>query len=300
MKQSIKFISLCAIIFLFIILYPESLLIGTKNGLSLWYQQILPALFPICFLQAIVMASGVLDNIPGKLLPRVLFPVGLVFGMPMGAKLAVDAYQNGYLTKKQCKALCIATGNFSISFFLNYVFRIIPLDIPHQVLFLCCIYGIPASYGFFMLICYLQSPDPVQKNTAPRFRFDTKIFDAGIYDSFHILLKICGYLIFASVLVAFLQKIPGKWILTKGILCGLTEATNGINLLGILPYPQFLKPVIAIIFLSFTGLSGVIQVCSLFSKTDLSPISYLSSKIIVAIVTAICYQVLALFVSPLW
>ena len=46
------------LILLFFLLEPESALDAARNGLSLWFTQLLPSLLPFCILSYIVLASG--------------------------------------------------------------------------------------------------------------------------------------------------------------------------------------------------------------------------------------------------
>lgn len=76
---------------LLMLLFPELTLKGTRNGLLLWYQNFLPAVFPFMIL------SGLLTGYLKKGGSVFAVAAGFLNGYPCGAKTAADLRQRGLL-----------------------------------------------------------------------------------------------------------------------------------------------------------------------------------------------------------
>ena len=113
-----KILFTCVILFIiaYSFFFPEMTVNAARNGIEIWFYQILPALLPFTILSSLLVNSNFLKNIPGNAnLIAILITIscGFVFGFPIGAKLSADFYKENLLDEKQATLLAITTNNFS-------------------------------------------------------------------------------------------------------------------------------------------------------------------------------------------
>ena len=135
---------------------------------------------------------------------------------------------------------------------------------------------------------YHRTPSSTQKETASRFHMDMQIIDAGIIHGFETLIKICGYIILFSIFCEMLQTLPfpAHWFSLAAT--GFLEVTNGVALLSTSACTRQIKSLLAVLFLSWGGLSGIFQVSSIPHQTGLSLRNYVLQKIILLLLTVGC------------
>ena len=85
-----------------------------------------------------------------------------------------------------------------------------------------------------------------------------------------------------------LLHIPHEY--ATGLLSGIIELTNGLNTISTIPIKEYSYTILLSSFLlGFGGISVLLQVFSIISKTDISMKSYLIGKILHAIISAIYF-----------
>ena len=277
------FTLLCCILFLFFICFPHAAVSASKQGLQLWFTQILPTLLPFCVLSYVILRSEIL---PKKFSACYIVLCGFLFGFPIGCKLTADFYSSNYISREKASALCCFTNNLSPVFVITAIQEILQLPLSPVYVFL--IYGIPFLYGMSMLLLYHRTPSSTQKETASRFHMDMQIIDAGIIHGFETLIKICGYIILFSIFCEMLQTLPfpAHWFSLAAT--GFLEVTNGVALLSTSACTRQIKSLLAVLFLSWGGLSGIFQVSSILHQTGLSLRNYVLQKIILLLLTVGC------------
>lgn len=129
-----KLIFVCLIIFTgYILIFPQDAVAAAANGLTLWYEKILPTLLPFAILSYILIHSGYLQYINRIFAPILcrLFPVsdngafillsGFLFGFPMGSKNCAELLKCGKIDKKESDVLFVITNNISPVFISSYI-----------------------------------------------------------------------------------------------------------------------------------------------------------------------------------
>lgn len=277
----------CIFVLLIMVLYfifaPSAALTASKNGLSLWFEQLLPTLLPFSILSYIILSSNLFASFHKKIKWEwYIIICGFLFGFPIGSKLTADCYREGWISKENASILCCFTNNLS-PVFVTAVLRE-QLGFPASPLPYLLLYGLPFFFGILCLIVFGKNVS-TQKNTASRFQLNMQIIDAGIINGFETLIKICGYVIMFSIFSEMLKSLPIGNTVLKLLIIGCTEVTNGIAALtdtGLIIQIRFL---LAILFLSWNGISGLFQTASILSKTDLSIRKYLKIKLILVTLT---------------
>ena len=118
---------------LFMIVEPAATLEASANGLKLWFQAVLPALFPFFVVCDLLVALGVVRFL-GVILEPVMRPVfrlpgaagfvvamGFTSGFPVGAVLSRQLYEQGSLSNDEAERLASFTNNASPLFIIGVV-----------------------------------------------------------------------------------------------------------------------------------------------------------------------------------
>lgn len=292
------------VIIVYFIFAPSSALDASRNGLTLWFEQLLPTLLPFTIISYVVLCSNLFmfshkpDRHTGRIssLEWYIILCGFLFGFPIGSKLTADCYRQGQISKKNASILCCFTNNLS-PVFVTVVLRE-QLGFPAHIVPYMLLYGIPLLIGLGYLFLYGE-PSPKHKKTASRFQLNMQIVDAGIINGFETLIKICGYIMMFSILSEILKSFPFGNQLCKVILIGCTEVTNGIAALSLFSGNALLRYLLAILFLSWNGISGLFQTASILCTTDLSMKQYLKGKLLLVILTTVMTGILLFFRFPI-
>lgn len=302
-----KIVFSCIVLFLitYSFFFPEITIKAAKNGILIWFQQILPALLPFTILSAILIKSNFIKSFKGNanLIACILtMSCGFFFGFPIGAKLSSDFYKQNLLSKKQAILLSIATNNFSPMYVGGFA---LPLLFPSNnfnsityiVLYFCPLICIT----IYLLVDAVSNHNTYSTdNISSRFQLNMSIMDSGIISGFESLIKICGYIVLFSIatdiitniITYFVMQMP--FILT--ILLGNLEITNGINLLSTSDINVSSKYVSAIQLLSFGGISGFFQTGSILSNAGLSMHKYIIGKAALSLLLTLLSVIYVFFI----
>lgn len=280
---------LLIISFGFLVLFPGTAFDGAKSGLLLWFQVVLPTLFP--FLVITNMMERLLPISSGRI--YTIF-TGFLSGYPIGAKSCNFVVQEGKVTKKEGQFLLSFCNNASPAFLLNYVFvRCLQITDKRFLLLL-------VIYTSAILSAFLLYPGRTTLKTnslplaKPSASSSTLSFDNVIMASFEVITKIGGYIILFSLLANIIRvhlPISGT---VKIFICGALEITTGINLLSesLLSYQT--KLLLGMFIASFGGLSALFQTQSVI-KSNLSILRYTLTKLAGAGICVLITWLLLLF-----
>ena len=132
LKRSVLTIAFtCFLIFL--VVFSKNNLTATKNGLILWTNSIIPSIFPFLIATELLNYTNI-AKLLGKLLKNVMKPLfnipgegayalimGLISGYPVGAKIALDLYENNICTKSEAERMLSFTNNSGPLFIIGTV-----------------------------------------------------------------------------------------------------------------------------------------------------------------------------------
>jgi len=306
--------------------FPSTALAGAKDGLLLWFYQVMPSLLPFLILSSLFFATGLSDRIAGKLSP-LLSPVfrcsssgcyavviGLLSGLPVGAKTVADLTSTGRITKKEGTYLLPLCNNPSPLFLLGFIsLSVIKQPALRYPLFLTVVLS---SIVAAMLLRPREStsvtsnvssrdhaltpanrsgkPGPGSPAPAP-FTFSFLLLDAAIEQAFLILTKVGGYLVLFSVLAKLLAVLPLPATL---LACfgAFLEITTGSNALSALSLAEPVRISLITGFVTFGGLSSVAQTKSVLTGTTLPLAHYLLTKAVAGLIAGLLMWFFLLFV----
>lgn len=155
------FLSILIIFLIFeILMFPAEAMSYASTGLTLWFNNMIPALFPFMVISGLIIRLDIAPLIVGFLHPflykifrtniycEYTMIMGFLCGYPMGAVIVRDLLSKGQITAKQADFLLAFCNNIGPVFFCSLVLPIFSPD--YHVLLLVGMYGIPLIYGFVL------------------------------------------------------------------------------------------------------------------------------------------------------
>lgn len=319
-----------------LLLFSNSNLPAIKKGLSLWANSVVPSLFPFFVATELLMNTNFVNSI-GRFLNKIMKPLfnirgegafafimGLISGYPVGAKIACNFRENNICSKEECERLLSFTNNsgplfivgtVGISMYGNSTIGLLLL-ITH---ILACI-TVGSIFRFWK--SENKSPDYISSKTSasPKYKNVTfsnlgDVLGKSITNSISTILMIGGFVVIFSSVISILRAsgilnslvvlltptfiflhIDSSFI--YGIITGLLEITNGISFISSINIKHISVNIIITAFLlGCGGLSVLLQVWSITSKTDLSIKPYFYGKLLHGTLAAF-YTFIAINVFP--
>ena len=277
MKARNLFLTSSTLFLLYCLLrFPQELLQKAIESVNLWFQLVLPSLFPFLTATGILIRLGVAHKF-GQLFQPFMQPVfhlsgicafplilGMISGYPSGAKITVTLCQKKALSPKLFFGFFYKKTNIAAN---------------------------SASYA-------ISVTEPTGK-----------ILSDSVADAMETVTQIGGFIILFGVIIEALQQTGIMLLLTQffcgilplssavvaGILGGILEMTNGASLLSQAPEPTQIQLVCITAILSFGGLSILAQTLGILSPLSIYSIKYIFSKginsIFSALVCFFCYPI---------
>lgn len=319
-----------------LLLFSSNNLPAIKKGLSLWANSVVPSLFPFFVATELLMNTNFV-NILGRFLNKIMKPLfnirgegsfafimGLISGYPVGAKIACDFRENNICSKEECERLLSFTNNsgplfilgtVGISMFGNSSIGILLL-ITH--ILSCITVGIVFRFWKFNS----SSSDYLNNKNSNYKKYKNvslsnlgEVLGKSISNSISTVLMIGGFVVIFSSIISILKSsgILNTFILLfnpifnflhidnsfiYGILTGILEITNGISSISNVNIKEISTNIILTAFLlGFGGISILLQVLSITSKTDLSIKPYIYGKLLQGFLAAF-YTYLIIYIFP--
>lgn len=148
------------LLFFLMLAYPAESLYYAFTGLILWFQKMIPTLFPFMILSGIMIRMNLTEYFSMLLTPlfRPLFHVngngayciilGFLCGFPMGAKVIADLYEREKLSQEEASRLLAFCNNIGPIYMISFVLPI--LGLTKKLPYLFGMYGIPLLYGIYL------------------------------------------------------------------------------------------------------------------------------------------------------
>lgn len=264
-------------------------------GLRLWYEKMVPVLFPFMVLSGTLIRMGLVESLIRPIRPffgklfRISDPavytilMGFLCGFPMGARATAELRNRQELSVSEGQFLLAFCNNFGPVYFLGFV-----LPLLHRTLklpYLIGMYGIPVIYGLFLryTVYRMRLKDtsmvsqPVTKSsvrTSLPDALDDAVNAAGLS-----ILQLGGYMIIFNLL----NLLPGLFLRKSHLLAPLLEITGGLQMLAD-RYPLY-----TLLLLPFGGLSCIAQTAGCIRNTGLSLKKYIIHKLVLTLLTAFYY-----------
>ena len=282
---------------------PEASISGAKDGLTLCFNVIVPSLFPFFVLSSLVVDLGLAAYL-GRAMEgcmRPLFRVsgrcsaalvlGFVGGYPVGARTALQLYEQGQCTKEEAERLLAFCNNSGPAFILGVVGAGVFSD--RRLGLLLYLTHAAASVLVGLVFRFHGGPSkgraPLPRTPIETVRL-TAAFPAAVGKALASTLSICAFVVFFSVMLRLLSAfgllsaaarafagfgLEEAW--ARRLITGLLEVSSGVSSLsgsgtGGVSMAAFM--------LGWAGLSVHCQVLSFLGDSGLSPRTYLAGKLL--------------------
>ena len=183
-----------------------------REALKVCAVSVIPSLFPYMVISHMTVNSSA-AGLFGRYLPlsrlyslpdcaSAPIILGALCGFPVGVTCSVRLYENGSITKEQCEALISCAGNVGPSFIVS----VIGASFFGSSAFgwLLYVFQLLSSFAASLFINRLVFPlKKVDAKSAPPPPFKACSFSAAVADSCSSVTRVCGFIVFFSVIFAF-------------------------------------------------------------------------------------------------
>ena len=322
-----------------LLVFSKSNLPAVKSGLNLWATSVIPSLFPFFVATELLMHTNIVNifqrllnnfmkplfNVNGK--GSFAFIMGIISGYPIGAKIACDFRKNNICSKEECERLLSFTNNsgplfiigtVGISMFGNSTTGLL-LFVSHLLASITVgfIFRFWHSGSSYELQNTYQNYSKTTNNTLVTFSNLGEVLADSIKQATSTIMLIGGFVVIFSSIISILNSSGVFYYLTialtpifnllkidigfiNGLLTGFLEITNGIKLISMIRIKKIsINLIFTSFLLGFGGISILLQVFSIVSKTDLSMKPYIYGKILHGIISAM-YTFIILTYFPIF
>lgn len=320
-----------------LVIFSKSNLSASKDGLLLWANNIIPSLLPFFIATELLSNTNIIYKL-GHILEPIMKPffnvpgigsfaliMGIISGYPTGAKIVSNLMENKLCTKEEAERMIAFTNNSGPLFILGTVGISMFGDNTIGVLLL--ITHILACITVGMIFKFWKiNKNSNKKNTTNilsnnqdvTFSNLGEILSKSILSSIKTILIIGGFVVLFSVILSILQTSKIINILSiillplfnifgidnpnfpLGFISGIFEVTNGLSQISAIPYKNISTNIIITAFiLGFGGLSVMLQVYSIISKSNISIKPYIIGKILHGIIASI-YTFIIIYTIPIF
>ena len=296
------------------LMFPQEVISAAKDGLLLWYNNVLPSLLPFMIGANLLAGTGLIRRI-GKLLHPIMMKIfgvpgagsfaliaGLMSGYPVGAKIATDLRQNGTLTKIEARRLIAFCNNAGPSLIIGSVATTM-LGAPQLGYFMLVIHIIAAlSTGVLFKFILKDKPGTnviLQASNASTNKSFVSLFGDSVTSAVTILTQVGGFIVLFSVIARLIDSTGLMSALndvSRGFLIGTIEIVNGANILNETALDTSHKALLIGALAAWGGLSIHAQTINIINKTDIGVSVYICGKAL-HMIFAIIYGLLALKIS---
>ncbi|MBE7062216.1 MAG: hypothetical protein E7390_00285 [Ruminococcaceae bacterium] len=303
-----KAVGICAALTaLALSLFPAVAISAAGKALSLCASTLIPSLFPFFVCANTLIASGITSSAgriferPSRFLFRVggegasAVLLGLVSGYPAGAAVTCKLYSSGSISRPEAQRLLSFTNNAGPLFVIGAVGTAACKSPAAGYILLAAQTLASFSTGFCMR--FYGTDTPRVRTTLRKTAADP------MGDAVHTVLSLCGFVVFFSVITAFLEHLGILGIARRFLTAsGLGEKTAALLCAGFLEVSAVAGtdggalPAMAGL-LAFGGLSVFLQTAALVRKNGLSMNSYIIGKLLSSGLSAF-YCRLLLMVFP--
>ena len=292
MKRLLPFLPLLLLAAL--LLFPSSAIAGGKQGVTIWWGHVLPALLPSFLCVKLAQELGLLQATYRHPKGRLAAVIGfsLVSGAPNGAKLLRVLEQEGGLSPRDSRRLLPFVNSVSPAFLLSIIASEL---LENKALFLPMA---AAFYGCILGFLVMALPEKASRTrSAPAV--DTKratfseALSTAIENGMLDMLRIGGCILLACTLLSVSRSILPMET-AYAALAGFMEVSTGVSVLADLSLSLRLKASLMVGCAAFGGLSLGLQTLCCYPGLRFLP--YLLKKLLFGVlVGVVCYLLFPLF-----
>ena len=304
-----------------LVLWPEQSMEAMRDGLRLCGNVILPSLFPFFVRSSLVVELG-MSRYLGKLLEPVMAPLfrvngncaaalalGFIGGYPVGARTAIQIYENGQCTRTEAERMLAFCNNSGPAFILGVVGAgVFGSGTAGLLLYLAHLLASLTVGALFRFYKPREGPQTV-RSRGPQFQTVSfpRAFTSSVTGALQSTLNICAFILFFTV---FLRILASAGILealgrlisvllaplgmdqtwAERLLTGLVEVSSGVSSLTDGALSGRLS--MAAFMLGWAGVSVHCQVLAFLGDSGLSASTYVAGKLLHGTISAVLVRLL--------
>jgi len=293
----------------FLLIFPQIVLAASREGLLLWFNNVLPTLLPFMIATNMLISLGFADFISQLLSPvmRKVFGLpgtagfglvaGLTSGYPMGAKTVADLRRGGKLSAREAQHLISFCNNAGPLFILGVVgvgmFQNTRVGYVLWAAHICAALIVGtllrkkiSNEHTYEKTSFKSALEKYRENRAANVHSIGKVLGDAVKNSMESMTIIGGLIIFFSVVLAVFETIglPGNEI-SHGIFAGFIEVTGGARRISALQ-PTKITLACAAFVIAFGGFSVHAQSLHFTEGTGIKTSAYLFAKLLHGIFAA--------------
>jgi len=303
MKKKIKnyiIIILLSIILIATILNSNIIIESSKEALSLWKNNIFPALFTI-FIITDLLLNYEFINIISKIFYKpfyylfrfnknelFIFLISILGGFPSSSKYTSKLYKNNEISLDNANRMLMCSHFSNPLFIFGTILSLI------QDKKICILILISHYLGNFVLAFYTREYQEYDKYYRKAKNKDSffDVITTSITENINTLLFILGSITIFFCLSDLIVYIFSFNSLSDTLISGLLEITQGIKKASILDTSINIKAIITTFFISFGGLCVHLQTLGMIQGTKLSYKSFLKGRVIHSTLSVIFFIIL--------
>lgn len=308
-----------------LVVFSKSNLGAAKDGLFLWANNIVPSLLPFFIATELLSYTNVVSKL-GKILNPIMRPIfhvpgigsyallmGIISGYPTGAKIVVNLRNEGLCTKEEAERMIAFSNNSGPLFILGTVG--ITLFGNSTIGFLLLFTHILACLSVGILFRFWKYTNKTtsysffnhKNNDKQEVNFSNlgDILGKSILSSIKTVVVIGGFVVLFSVVLSILKNSnvidilglilkPFLYVFgiedfrfSTSIVSGFLELTNGVMQVCSIACKEIsINIIICAFLLGFGGISILLQVYSIISKSDISIKAYFIGKLLHGVLAA--------------
>ena len=303
-----------------LIVFSQSNIQAVKLALNIWVNNVIPSLFPF-FIATELLNHTNIPRIIGNLFNKIMRPLfnvpgigayalfmGIISGYPVGAKIVTNFRNENLCTKEEAERLITFTNNSGPLFILGTVGITLFYDTSVGLLLLTTHILSCLSVGIIFRFWKTNNKkkriaDTLETNIS--FNSLGEVLSKSILSAINSVLLIGGFIILFGIILSILQKIhilnffkllllPVFNLLNVNtefiipILTGFLELTNGVTAISCIASKNLaINIILSAFLLGFGGISIMLQVLSIISKSDISITPYILGKLLHGLLAAL-------------
>lgn len=300
---SLKYCLITMVLFLFAFLllkFPENAGAGVSKGIDICVGTLVPSMFPFLFVTSFLTLSGLCQKsekvfsavtkklfaLPGTCGSVIIF--SMLGGFPVGARMTVDLYKNGYITIEQSQRMILFCVNPGPAFVITGVgYYMLNSEKAGIILYFSVVLS-SVIIGILTRFIFDKTDyiDVVSSDNGCNY---TDALIKSVSDSFNGMLSICAWVILFSCVNELLKLIPMNTDIRLFLNC-ILEVTNGCESAS----DSLPLPIISGI-LGFAGLCVSLQLLPYISAVKLPLRYFLTFRVINACMTIIITMIILHF-----
>jgi len=290
---------------IFLLIFPQDVLNAAREGLMLWFNNVLPALLPFIVAVNLLTAMGFVAIISSKAKPFMhkvfrlpgaggfAFITGIISGYPMGAKTVADLWRAGEITTKEAQRLLAFCNNAGPLFIVGVVGAGLLMDSAAGYILWA---GHVAAAIIVGVLTRGQGDTRLQLTAHENYTLRIKraspnigkALGEAVKNAMEALVLVGGLIIFFSVVVRLMMVVVSD-LPFIGVFAGIIEVTGGVKILADasngVTTPFQMAAIGGII--AFGGFSVHAQALHFTSGTGVRAGTYLFFKVINGIIAAV-------------